>query len=125
MKKISNVRVAKATANRAFYADHMIITLPITEKVMTAKMMEILHNSIDRFENPRSKYIIDSYETTLGIDVLSSGEKYFIFTVDVYFKGEEPPETTIEFLDFPPELEKYYFNEAIKQLAINLNCYGK
>lgn len=123
MKKISNVRVAKAS--RAFYADHMIISLPITEKVMTAEMMEILHNSVDKFENPRSRYTVDSYETTLGIDVFSSGEKHFIFTVDVYFKGEEPPETAVEFLDIPPELEKFYFNEAIKQLAINLNCYGK
>lgn len=123
MKNITSVKVLPVS--KVFNNSHMMLTLPISKKAMTAKMLDIMHNSVDRWTDTENYGGYDCYEATLGVDVLANGKKYFILTLDVYFKDDVPPETTVEVLDLSPELEGYYYNMAIRQFVENLRRYGK
>ena len=124
MENITSVKVLPIS--KVFDNSHMMLTLPISEKAMTVEMLDIMHNSVDRWTDTKNYGGYNSCEATLGIDVMSNGKKYFILTVDVYFKDDDvPPETTVELLDLSPELEDYYYKIAICQLLDNLNHFGK
>lgn len=123
MEKITNVKIMPIS--KVFDNSHMMLTLPINEQAMSAEMLDIVSYNVDRWLDTENYGGYDCYEATLGVDVLANGKKYFILTLDVYFKDDVPPDTTVEVLDLSPELEDYYYNMAIKQFAENLKRYGK
>ncbi|MGN1106242.1 MAG: hypothetical protein ACI4RH_06285 [Huintestinicola sp.] len=123
MENITSVKIMPVS--KVFDNSHMMLTLPISEKAMTTEMLDIMHNSVDRWLDTENYGGYDCYEATLGVDVLANGKKYFILTLDVYFKDDVPPETTVEVLDLSPELEEYYYNMAIRQFVENLKHFNK
>lgn len=124
MENITSVKIMPA--KKVFESTHMMLTLPITEKAMTAEMAEYTRDIIDRWSDTENYGGYSDFEATLSIDVYSDGTKYFSLTVDVYFNDEdEPPETSIEYFDLSPEIANYYYNMAVKQLAENFARYSK
>ena len=124
MENITSVKIMPVS--KVFGNSHMMLTLPISEKAMTTEMLDIMHNSVDRWTDTENYGGYDSCEATLGIDIMSNGKKYFTLTVDVYFKDDDvPPETTVELLDLSPEFEEYYYNMAIRQFVENLKHFSK
>ena len=123
MENITSVKVLPVS--KVFDNSHMTITLPINEQAMSAEMLDIVHANVDRWLDTENYGGYDCYETALGIDVLANGKKYFILTLDVYFKDDVPPETTVEVLDLSQELEEYYYKMAIRQLVENFKHFSK
>lgn len=115
MENITNVKTI--SAKRAFESTHMMLTLPITEKAMTAEMLELYHSEIDNRE-------YDFCEATLQIDIYEDDSKFCVFNVEKIYKDGNT-DTSGTYLELPPELKDYYYNMAIKQLAENLARYGK
>lgn len=115
MENITSVKVLPVS--KVFDNSHMMITLPINEKAMSAEMLEEYHRETDRGG-------FESCETTLQIDVFADGTKFFTLFVEKYYK-DEPSDSSGLYLDLSPELENYYYNMAIRQLVENLKHFSK
>ena len=115
MENITSVKIMPAT--KAFESTHMMLTLPITEKAMTAEMLEDYHNETDNYE-------YDFCETSLQIDIHEDGSKFFMFFVEKYYNDGTSDSSGL-YLDLSPEIADYYYNMAVKQLAENLARYSK
>ena len=116
MEKITSVKVMPVS--KVFDNTHMMITLPINEKAMTAEMLEDYHRETDRGG-------FESCETTLQIDIFADGSKFFTFNVEKFYSDGNSDSSGLYLADISPEIADYYYNMAIRQLAENLRRYGK